>query len=152
MSYTSNLKAYLELYFPHQRRFLDFLRSEDTRDCTMSQEELNSPEVMVTDRRRSGDRRQNKDRRQKSIPVAVERRSGTDRREQGERRRQIDPTTCERDYSDDEISFMKAMDDYKRANRRPFPTWSEVLEVLYALGYRKVEEPTPLPGMAPNKE
>ena len=25
---------------------------------------------------------------------------------------------------------MKAMERYKRENRRPFPTWSEVLEVL----------------------
>jgi hypothetical protein len=40
------------------------------------------------------------------------------------------------------------MDQYKRANRRPFPTWSEVLEVLRALGYRKVEAPTALPGLA----
>ena len=63
-----------------------------------------------------------------------------------ERRRLIDPTTCERDYNDDETDFMKAMDRYKRDNRRPFPTWSEVLEVLRALGYRKVAEPTDLPG------
>jgi hypothetical protein len=39
------------------------------------------------------------------------------------------------------------MDQYKRANRRPFPTWSEVLEVLRALGYRKTEAPTALPGL-----
>ena len=64
----------------------------------------------------------------------------------GERRRQVDPTTCEKDYSDEEITFMKAMDQYKRANRRPFPTWSEVLEVLRSLGYRRVAEPTALPG------
>ena len=57
----------------------------------------------------------------------------------------IDPTTCERDYNDDETEFMKAMDRYKRENRRPFPTWSEVLEVLGSLGYRKVAEPTALP-------
>lgn len=98
------------------------------------------PEVLVTDRRSS-------DRRKRNIPVAVERRSGRDRREKGERRRQIDPTTCERDYNDDEIQFMKAMDQYKRENRRPFPTWSEVLEVLRALGYRKVAEPGQLPGL-----
>ena len=67
-----------------------------------------------------------------------------------ERRRQIDPTTCERDYSDEEISFMKAMDQYKRDNRRPFPTWSEVLEVLAALGYRKVAAATSLPGLSPS--
>ena len=64
-----------------------------------------------------------------------------DRRRQ-DRRRQIDPTTCERDYSIDEIEFMKAMDDYKRKSGRPFPTWSEVLEVLISLGYRKVAEPS----------
>ena len=57
-----------------------------------------------------------------------------------ERRRQIDPTTCERDYNDEEILFMKAMDDYKRRSGRQFPTWSEVLEVLRDLGYRKVAE------------
>ena len=81
--------------------------------------------------------------------VVTDRRGG-DRRQQGERRRQVDPTTCEKDYSDEEIIFMKAMDQYKRANRRPFPTWSEVLEVLRALGYRKTAEPTALPGLPVN--
>jgi hypothetical protein len=112
----------------------------------MSNDNTGLPEVLVTDRR-AGERRVG-DRRKGNIPVAVERRSGKDRREQGERRRQIDPTTCERDYSDEEILFMKAMDQYKRDNRRPFPTWSEVLEVLHALGYRKVAEPTTMPGYA----
>lgn len=69
-----------------------------------------------------------------------------DRRESGrrqiERRRQIDPTTCERDYQPDEVEFMRAMDDYKRRSGRQFPTWSEVLEVLRDLGYRKVASPT----------
>ncbi|MFO0968353.1 MAG: hypothetical protein U0793_22590 [Gemmataceae bacterium] len=97
-------------------------------------------EYCVTDRRAN-------DRRKRNIPVALERRSGKDRRQQGERRRQIDPTTCERDYSGDEIDFMRAMDQYKRDNRRPFPTWSEVLEVLQALGYRKVAEPSLMPGL-----
>ena len=100
-----------------------------------------SPDLCVTDRRGN-------DRRKRNIPVAVERRSGKDRRaERGERRRQIDPTTCERDYNNDEIEFMKAMDQYKRENRRPFPTWSEVLEVLRALGYRRVAEPSQMPGL-----
>ena len=100
-------------------------------------------ELCVTDRRGI-------DRRKKDIPVALDRRSGKERRdEKSERRRQIDPTTCERDYTNDEIEFMKAMDQYKRDNRRPFPTWSEVLEVLVSLGYRKVAEPTALPGLPP---
>jgi hypothetical protein len=63
-------------------------------------------------------------------------------RRQVERRRQIDPTTCERDYKNEEIEFMMAIDDYKRRSGRQFPTWSEVLEVLRDLGYRKVAEPS----------
>src|SRR5712692_5502067 len=114
----------------------------------MSTDDNPTPEVLVTDRR-GGDRRGN-DRRHRNIPVALERRSGGERRHQGERRRQVDPTTCERDYNDEEIIFMKAMDQYKRDNRRPFPTWSEVLEVVRALGYRKVAEPTALPGLSPS--
>jgi hypothetical protein len=90
------------------------------------------------------------ERRKKNIPVAMERRkaNASEKRRTSERRRQIDPTTCERDYNDDEIAFMKAMDQYKRDNRRPFPTWSEVLEVLRALGYRKVAEPSNMPGLS----
>jgi hypothetical protein len=103
------------------------------------------PDEMVLERRADSERRRN-ERRHKHIPVAVERRQGGTERRQGERRRQVDPTTCERDYTVDEIDFMRAMDHYKRVNRRPFPTWSEVLEVVRALGYRKVAEPVPLPG------
>ena len=39
--------------------------------------------------------------------------------------------------SNEAIEFMEAMENYRRENRRPFPTWSEVLEVLRLLGYRK---------------
>jgi hypothetical protein len=53
------------------------------------------------------------------------------------RRRFVDPTTCERDYSVAEMEFMQAMQDYKARSGRMFPTWSEVLEVLQALGYEK---------------
>ncbi len=89
------------------------------------------------------------DRRKRNIPVATDRRraqNAAEKRKNSERRRLIDPTTCERDYNDEETEFMKAMDRYKRENRRPFPTWSEVLEVLSSLGYRRVAEPTALPG------
>jgi hypothetical protein len=61
-----------------------------------------------------------------------------ERRAKVQRRRQIDPTTCERDYSEDEVEFMNAMDEYKRKNGRMFPTCSEVLEVIRALGYVKL--------------
>jgi hypothetical protein len=91
------------------------------------------------DRRARADRRTNKD----ASNYTGEERRKTSRRKV-ERRRQIDPTTCEREYTDDEIEFMKAMDEYKRLSGRMFPTWSEVLEVIGCLGYRKVAEPTPL--------
>ncbi len=56
------------------------------------------------------------------------------------RRRHVDPATCERDYTRAEIEFMNAMADYKKRSGRMFPTWSEVLEVLHALGYTKAAE------------
>jgi hypothetical protein len=53
------------------------------------------------------------------------------------RRRRVDPTTCDRDYSVSEREFMDAMQAYKTRHCRPFPTWSEVLEVISSLGYAK---------------
>ena len=97
----------------------------------------------VVEQRVKTDRRVN-DRRSfpsQAKPDGVERRTGESRRKTL-RRREIDPTTCERDYSQDEVEFMSAMDNYKRRSGRPFPTWSEVLEVVRSLGYRKVEAAT----------
>ncbi len=103
---------------------------------------------LTVDRRRK-DRRGSGERRQPASAPAetstsftgIEHRK-TERRAKVERRRQIDPTTCERDYSEEQVDFMKAMDLYKRRSGRQFPTWSEVLEVLHNLGYRKVAAPT----------
>ena len=58
------------------------------------------------------------------------------------RRRHIDPTTCERDYTIQEREFMLAIDDYKRASGRMFPTCSEILEVIRNLGYVQYDLPT----------
>ena len=91
---------------------------------------------VVVDVRSGKERRGGADRRQKSIPVAVDRRQG-ERRAKVNRRRQIDPTTCERDYSQEEIQFMSALDEYKRRSGRMFPTCSEILEVVKGLGYEK---------------
>jgi hypothetical protein len=60
---------------------------------------------------------------------------GVEQRRKQQRRRHIDPTTCERDYSQDELEFMRALDDYKRSSGRMFPTCSEILEVVRSLGY-----------------
>ena len=97
-----------------------------------------SNDSITVDRRGAKDRRKTTDRRKKDEPVAVERRQGDRRKVQ--RRRQIDPTTCERDYTNDEVEFMNALDAYKRRSGRMFPTCSEILEVIRDLGYRKVED------------
>ncbi len=86
--------------------------------------------------RRRADRRASGERRTNSEPVAVERRK-LQRRAKVNRRRQIDPTTCERDYSEEEVEFMNALDEYKRNSGRMFPTCSEILEVIRDLGYAK---------------
>jgi hypothetical protein len=90
----------------------------------------------VTTNRRKPEGRRTDERRKTSAPVAVERRA-TERRAKTPRRRQIDPTTCERDYSDQEVEFMNALESYKRTSGRMFPTCSEVLEVIRSLGYVK---------------
>jgi len=86
--------------------------------------------TLPMDRRESNDRRKNTE----AAPPG-----GIDRRKKS-RRRQIDPTTCERDYSNDEIEFMHALDHYKRVNGRMFPTCSEILEVIRSLGYAKNQD------------
>ena len=89
-------------------------------------------------RRATDDRRNSGDRRKHEITVASERRASSSERRKTPRRRQIYPTTCERDYSNDEIEFMHALDAYKRASGRMFPTCSEILEVIRNLGYVRV--------------
>ena len=91
--------------------------------------------VATIDNRKGRDRR-DAERRKEAVAVVAERRTGQ-RREKVNRRRQIDPTTCERDYTDAEVEFMHALDQYKRTSGRMFPTCSEVLEVLLSLGYEK---------------
>jgi hypothetical protein len=93
-------------------------------------------EVQIERRTSMARRQAGSDRRKSQVPVEAERRGGERRNSQ--RRRQIDPTTCERDYSDEEIEFMRAMDYYKRASGRMFPTCSEILEVVRSLGYAKM--------------
>ena len=95
-----------------------------------------SDEVVTIDRRR-GPRRQ-----EEELPPAGNAAAAPklERREKVNRRRQIDPTTCERDYTEQEVEFMNALDDYKRKSGRMFPTCSEVLEVLRGLGYVKLSQ------------
>jgi hypothetical protein len=75
----------------------------------------------------------------------VDRRVGLDRRRgPGHRRTDERRSAEEGEMNDEQFEFIIAIDQYKRANQRPFPTWTEVLEVIKALGYRKVAEPESL--------
>ncbi len=125
----------------------------------MSEENDKIPE----ERRVSQERRkQTTERRQKvadtSAPGFVERRKtvvdrrlGLDRRRGPGRRRSDERKAAEEgQMSDEQFEFVMAIDEYKRANNRPFPTWTEVLEIIRALGYRKVAEPQPLAGAPTN--
>ena len=87
------------------------------------------------------ERRSGRDRRQN----VIDRRLGLDRQRGPGRRRSDERKAAEEGHmSDEQFDFVMAIDEYKRANARPFPTWTEVLEVIKALGYRKVAEPQPL--------
>ena len=61
-----------------------------------------------------------------------------ERRAKRERRRRIDPTTFEKQYTDDELEFMNAMQKFKVQTGKPFPNHGEVLRVALALGYRRL--------------
>lgn len=99
-------------------------------------------------RKKTGDRRKSNDNtytgpdRRHNV---VDRRMGLDRR-RGPGRRLTDERKAaeEGQMSDEQFEFLMAIDEYKRQNSRPFPTWTEVLEVIKALGYRRVAEPQPL--------
>lgn len=45
--------------------------------------------------------------------------------------------TSEEAMDQEVLEFIRAMDDYKRLNRRQFPTWGEVLRVVRTLGYKR---------------
>jgi len=80
----------------------------------------------------------------------VDRRSGIDRRDfqdahsgfdrrRGVGRRLSDFAKAaeEGELTQEQFLFVAAIDAFKRANNKTFPTWTEVLEVIRLLGYRK---------------
>ena len=95
-------------------------------------------DTLFYDRRTEQERRDNAARqardshaeRKPAVPVG-------ERRAKKERRKRIDPTTFEKQYTNDEMEFMNAMQRFKVRTGKSFPTHSEVMDVAYALGYRK---------------
>ena len=87
----------------------------------------------------------------------VDRRLGLDRR-RGPGRRLTDERKSaeEGQMSEEQFSFLMAIDEYKKKNSRPFqlpvPCQASVfLEVIKALGYRKVAEPQSFEQQKKNK-
>ena len=103
---------------------------------TKKTEENQEKEGTFVERRKyTTDRRQN----------VVDRRGSFDRhRGPGHRRTPERRAAEEGEMNEEQFEFLMAIDEYKRSNQRPFPTWTEVLEVIRAIGYRKVAEPQPL--------
>jgi hypothetical protein len=69
-----------------------------------------------------------------------ERRSGLERRRGAGIRREEDRRSAEEgEMTPEQFEFIRAVETYKKVNHKLFPTWTEVLEVILQLGYRKVE-------------
>lgn len=105
--------------------------SEDSQDKPTKSMPHPMPNM---DRRTCIDRRlENGDTRTTYIDdTGLERRRGP-----GRRRTDFAKSAEEGEMSSEQFLFVTAIDAFKRVNNRPFPTWTEVLEVIRKLGYRK---------------
>jgi len=74
------------------------------------------------------DRRVNKG----TSPTGLERRRGP-----GRRLSDFARAAEEGELTQEQFQFVAAIDAYKRANGKTYPQWTEVLEVVRLLGYRK---------------
>ena len=48
----------------------------------------------------------------------------------------ISASVSERIYSAEEANALREIDRFKRENRKPWPTWMEILYVFKEMGYR----------------
>lgn len=103
------------------------------------------------DARQRPERRARVERRQRSAEesgytgperrrASVDRRSGLERRRGAGIRRSEDRRAAEEgEMNAEQFEFIMAIETYKKANKRMYPTWTEILEVIVQLGYRKVQ-------------
>ena len=85
----------------------------------------------VVDRRSGIDRRDHPDGKE---ATNLERRRGP-----GRRRTDFMVAAEEGQLTQEQFMFVMAIDAFKRVNGKTFPTWTDVLEVLRKLGYRKTQ-------------
>jgi hypothetical protein len=89
--------------------------------------------------RRKGRDRRHSPRAGKSSEPDGQARPLAERRIKKERRRRIDPTTFEKQYTEDEMEFMNAMQRFKVQTGKSFPSHGDVLKIAFELGYRKAD-------------
>ena len=102
------------------------------------------------DRRKPRDPAQTPDHVDAPVPDVVDRRVGIDRRDlstdptnlerrRGPGRRLTDfvKTAEEGEMNREQYLFLLAIDAFKRVNHKTFPSWTDVLEIIRKLGYRK---------------
>jgi hypothetical protein len=92
----------------------------ERRQRTAEQSGYTGPERRVASR----DRRED---------TGLERRRGPGRRLSDDRK-----AAEEGEMTAEQFEFVMAIEMYKKLNKRMYPTWTEVLEVMRQLGYRKV--------------
>lgn len=64
--------------------------------------------------------------------------SGLERRRgPGRRLSEFSKSAEEGEMNKEQFLFLMAIDEFKKSNDKPFPTWTDVLEVVRLLGYRK---------------
>lgn len=86
----------------------------------------------VVDRRLGLDRR---DMPGHAAPTGLERRRG-----RGRRLSDFHRSAEEGEMTQEQFMFLMAIDAFKKGNNVTFPAWSDVLEVIRLLGYRKVQK------------
>jgi len=91
--------------------------------------------TLFHERREGRDRRYRGDAGEPATPSGAT--TGAERRQKKERRRRIDPTTFEKQYTDEEMEFMSAMQRFKELSGKTFPSYGDVLKVAIMLGYRR---------------
>ncbi|MCA9289799.1 MAG: hypothetical protein KDA25_01650 [Phycisphaerales bacterium] len=86
------------------------------------------------ERREVVDRRSGLDRRhlEGEADTNLERRRGP-----GRRRTDFMRSAEEGEFNREQFLFVLAIEEFKRVNGKTFPTWTDVLEVIRKLGYRK---------------
>lgn len=120
-------------------------KAEDAIELEPSENDLYEIVRDVVDRRSGADRRQKTAEESgytgpERRSVANDRRTGLERRRgAGIRRKEERRSAEEGEMTAEQFEFVMAIETYKKVNKRLFPTWTEVLDVITKLGYRKVQ-------------